>query len=428
MVSAIGRARAFLQGFLNAKTGSRLSREKLLTRQHSRWHRLRRNVLTRSEFYAPFCSGELGSFPLIDKRQHMLNFNSINTVTLDRDRALEIAIESEKSRDFEPRYNGYSVGLSSGTSGNRGLFVVSELERAEWAGYIVGKLLPVLQLKQRVALFLRANNNLYESVDGLLMQFRFFDLIKAIDDHVGELNHYQPTVMIAPGSVLLRIARSKTNIVPSRIIAVAEVLETEAKLEIEARFGCRVDQVYQCTEGFLAVSCPHGSLHLNEDIAIIEKQWIDRDSGRFSPIITDLKRRTQPIVRYLLDDILIENPEPCPCGSSMTRLAAIEGRADDILLVPDARGSHVEIYPDFVRNAIISACPDLDEYQVLQKSETELVVRVSPTSDAIMFSVREGLDQLWNRFDVIAPKVRFSKFKSHDLTTKQRRVFREFES
>jgi hypothetical protein len=36
----------------------------------------------------------------------------------------------------------------------------------------------------------------------------------------------------------------------------------------------------------------------------IEKDWIDEKSGRFSPIITDFNRKTQPIIRYKLDDIL----------------------------------------------------------------------------------------------------------------------------
>ena len=70
------------------------------------------------------------------------NFNKINTVGLERDVALEIAINSEHTRDFETKYNNISVGLSSGTSGHRGLFVVSDKESMEWAGAVLAKLLP----------------------------------------------------------------------------------------------------------------------------------------------------------------------------------------------------------------------------------------------------------------------------------------------
>lgn len=58
---------------------------------------------------------DLGKLPVMDKESMMANFNRLNTVGLDRDRALEIAVAAERSRDFSPMYRGVSVGLSSGT-------------------------------------------------------------------------------------------------------------------------------------------------------------------------------------------------------------------------------------------------------------------------------------------------------------------------
>src|SRR5690606_36511069 len=104
----------------------------------------------------------------------------------------------------------------------------------------------------------------------------------------------------------------------------------------------------------IGYTCAHGHLHLNEDIVIAEKAWVDRESGRFNPIITDLRRRTQPVVRYRLDDILVENSSTCPCGSAFTRLAGIEGRNDDILWFLSARQEGlVPVYPDLVRRAML---------------------------------------------------------------------------
>ena len=37
-------------------------------------------------------------------------------------------IKSEENRDFSPTIKGITVGLSSGTSGNRGVFLASEKE------------------------------------------------------------------------------------------------------------------------------------------------------------------------------------------------------------------------------------------------------------------------------------------------------------
>ena len=66
----------------------------------------------------------------MDKQSMMANFNEANTFGLDRDTALKIAIAAERDRDFKPTYQGVSVGLSSGTSGHRGLFVISSREQA----------------------------------------------------------------------------------------------------------------------------------------------------------------------------------------------------------------------------------------------------------------------------------------------------------
>ncbi|WBV66998.1 hypothetical protein PGH44_06835 [Legionella pneumophila] len=50
--------------------------------------------------------------------------------------------------------NNIAVGLSSGTSGSRGLFLVSEQERDAWAGIILAKAMPNgLRSRERIAFF-----------------------------------------------------------------------------------------------------------------------------------------------------------------------------------------------------------------------------------------------------------------------------------
>nr|MBT2175989.1 CoF synthetase [Streptococcus mitis] len=93
-----------------------------------------------------------------------------------------------------------------------------------------------------------------------------------------------------------------------------------------ATFKQTVHQVYQCTEGFLATTCKQGTLHINEDLVHIEKEYLDQEKGIFVPIITDFMRKTQPIIRYRLNDILIEKKTPCSCGSPFLALERIDGR------------------------------------------------------------------------------------------------------
>ena len=95
-----------------------------------------------SPYYENINTDKLDEIEIIDKKIMMDNFNKMNTVGIDRDEALRVAIESEHTRDFEKKYNGISVGLSSGTSGHRGLFVLSDKETMQWAGAVLAKLLP----------------------------------------------------------------------------------------------------------------------------------------------------------------------------------------------------------------------------------------------------------------------------------------------
>ena len=69
----------------------------------------------------------------------MTHFNELNTLGVDRDQALEMAIRGEQTRDFTEMNGEVAVGLSSGTSGHRGVFVTTEKERSMWAAAILSQ-------------------------------------------------------------------------------------------------------------------------------------------------------------------------------------------------------------------------------------------------------------------------------------------------
>ena len=71
------------------------------------------------------------------------------------DEAMEVAVQSEQSRDFAPTLNGVTVGLSSGTSGNCGLFLASEKERAMWVAAVLQRILGWSFRKRKVCFFAR---------------------------------------------------------------------------------------------------------------------------------------------------------------------------------------------------------------------------------------------------------------------------------
>ncbi len=59
----------------------------------------------------------------------MTHFDRMNTAGLQLEALLACARRSETDRNFTPKVGKYSVGLSTGTSGRRGVFVVSPQEQ-----------------------------------------------------------------------------------------------------------------------------------------------------------------------------------------------------------------------------------------------------------------------------------------------------------
>ncbi|MCB8786437.1 F390 synthetase-related protein [Planktothrix agardhii] len=414
------------------------SREQLLTWQNQQVQNFLKVILPQSPFYQQYYQGldiqDWQNFPIIDKAKMMENFDQLNTVKILASEAFEIAFQAEKTRDFSPNLRGYTVGLSTGTSGNRGLFLVSSQEQWIWAGTILAKLLPnFILFPEKIAFFLRANSQLYETVKSKRLQFKFFDLLEPITNHIQQLNQYQPTILVAPDSLLRLLADAQKqgilNISPKKIVSVAEVLDILDRNYISKVFNQIIHQVYQCTEGFLGYTCEYGTLHLNEDIVAIQKEYLDPDKSRFMPIITDFRRTTQPIIRYRLNDILVERKTPCPCGSVLIAIEQIEGRQDDIFYLPyqSSNGEWVTIFPDFIRRAIVMVSDEIEDYQVMQLSlnriEVALKVRKGE-KDRIQEDVIKSLRALFERLHCHIPEIVFlDQFPSIPKGEKRRRVW-----
>ncbi|MFQ7176722.1 MAG: F390 synthetase-related protein [Streptococcus salivarius] len=372
-----------------------------------------------------FKNGVPTDFDHMDKTFMMTHFNELNTQGIDRDEALALAIESEKTRDFTELKGEVAVGLSSGTSGHRGLFITTEKERSMWAAAILAKMLPKSHLfGHRIAFFLRADNELYQTINTSLIRLEYFDIFKNTDEHI-EAHHYQPTIVVAPASMLIELSKrlkaGDLSISPQKIVSVAEILEDSDRIRISSAFKLPIiDQVYQATEGFLACTCSAGYLHLNEDIIFVEKEYLDEH--RFYPVITDFKRSSQPVYRYKLNDILVENPEPCPCGSHYTRIDKVEGRSDDIFYFEGQDGGQVTIYPDFIRRCILFV-ENVGDYQVKQHSEKIVEVCLSQRDEQVEEAITAQFQLLAQQKQFKVPEIHFSDYH-WDTSRKLKRIQR----
>jgi putative adenylate-forming enzyme len=373
--------------------------------------------------------------PLIEKNNFMANFDDINTVGITLNTAYQIAAQAEQSRDFSQKEKDITVGLSSGTSGNRGVFLVSAEERYAWVGAVLAKMLPgsIFQ-KNSIAFFLRANSKLYTSLRSSRIKFNFFDLLDDLDAHIKNLNNLCPTILVAPASMLKILAQKlingKLNINPVRVISVAEILEPFDKSFIESAFKQKIHQIYQATEGFIAATCKEGVLHLNEDLLYIEKEYIDQKKNKFIPIITDLFRKSQPVIRYRLNDIITLKNEPCKCGSVFTAIEQIDGRSDDLLYFREHISKNLKpFFPDFIRRAIITSSEYIEEYAVEQSSPETLYVMLklkAEKNDVLPYeiNIKNKIESLLKNLNFEIPKILFKTYSPPEKGTKLRRIKR----
>ncbi|RHW34662.1 adenylate cyclase [Lysinibacillus yapensis] len=423
-----------LQNYLRVKRIQKYSPQRFRRWQNKHLQKNLTWIANHSPYYRQLNIGnisDLTQYPFMDKQMMMDNFDALNTRGVSKEEAYKVALAAEENRDFSPTISNATVGLSSGTSGSRGIFLVSEQEQAAWAGTILAKLLPNgFSNKEKIAFFLRANSNLYESVENKKIEFAFFDLLNHYDIQIKRLEQYQPTILAAPPSMMRRITEAieanRLNIRPIKIITMAEVLDPLDEVYIETIFQQKIHQVYQCTEGFLGCSCSHGTIHLNEDLVYIEKEYLNDEKTKFYPIITDFRRRTQPIVRYRMNDILTLKSEPCPCGSPMLAIEQIEGRMDDFFIFYNKEQDDLEyIFPDFIRRACITASDNIKEYKVIQHTidriEVQILVvdeeRRRETEQKIASNLLSYLQQT-----VQCPRITFAPYEEKDRLAKQKRI------
>lgn len=420
-----------LQSYWRTRRLRFTNRAQLEAHQRRQLARFTETLCARSRYFAPYRVLPLVQWPGMDKALMLTHFDAMNTAGVRLAPAMQAAMAAEHSRDFTPAVGDITVGLSSGTSSQRAVFAVSPREKAQWAGVMLAKALPDgLFSGERVALFLRANSNLYTAVRSPWLTFSFFDLFQPFDSLCAELVTYQPSVIVAPAQVLRQLALGVINgqlaLAPKKVISVAEVLEPQDRALIVQAFGA-VHEIYQATEGFLASTCEHGVLHLNEEYVHVEPQWLDDEQRRFVPVITDFTRITQPIVRYRLDDILVARSKPCPCGRVTRAIEGIEGRCDDMLVLPSVRdGGTVAVFADVLTRAFAQALPPDADYRLVQQGDAALLLHAAQ-SETELAALRDHLLAVLRGLGVAVERLEWtlsSTLPAFDPTKKRRRITR----
>jgi phenylacetate-CoA ligase len=366
---------------------SRWTRERLEREQAGALAALRHFIAERSPFYRRFHAGlegaPLAQLPILGKATMMEAFDELVT-----DRAIRLRdVEQHVQRGDDALYLGrYTVLSTSGTTGQRGVFLFDPREWLVALGAITRPLAwngaPRPWQRPRSALIASAASWHYSARIGRSLATRVvptlrLDAALPTPQLVAALNDWRPDMLALYPSVLRQLAdeqlSGRLHIAPRHIGTSAERLDEATRCRAHEAFGLRVFDTYGATEyAPIATECAAGSLHLLEDRAVIE---VVDERGRAVPagepgarlLLTVLDRRTQPLVRYEISDALRERPGPCACGRPFRRVEAIEGRAEDTLVLGGAA------IPPKLWHDTLERLP-VRGWQVLQRADDALQV------------------------------------------------------
>ncbi len=201
---------------------------------------------------------------------------------------------------------------------------------------------------------------------------------------VAALNAFQPDYLTAFPSVAGLLAAEqqagRLRIAPATISTMSELRTPEVTARVEAAFGVRPFDLYGTTEGLWGCDCPHhAGMHLFDDLTLVES--VDEDGRPVPPgepgarlLVTNLFNLVQPLIRFEVSDVVTLDPEQCPCGRTLPRVRALDGRADDVLHLPAAAGGRVAVLP--LQFAVVSGDRAVREFQVVQRGD-RLTLRIA---------------------------------------------------
>ena len=122
----------------------------------------------------------------------------------------------------------------------------------------------------------------------------------------------------------------------------AEPHSEEQRKRIEDQLGVKAYNSYGISEMMgpgVAFECPEQSgLHIWEDYFIVEiidpvtlKPVPDGELGEL--VLTTINREAMPLLRYRTRDLTRILPGTCPCGRNHRRIARLQGRSDDMIIL-----------------------------------------------------------------------------------------------
>ena len=345
----------------------------------------------------------LAALPVMAKSQLMRHFADLVT-----DPALTLpglhAFTADPARAGERYLDRYCVWESSGSTGEPGIFVQDEAamtvydvlestrrhsprpwarmfdplylgERYAFVGAIGGHFAGHVSLQR-----LRAAN------PWLAPHWRSFSILQPTRALVAQLNAFAPTILgTYPTAATLLADEARAGRLQVRLNEVwtgGETLTPRMRAHIEQAFDCALRDSYGCSE-FLPIAweCSQARLHVNADWVMLEPvdaqfRPVPARQASHTTLLTNLANHVQPLIRVDIGDRIALGGERCPCGSPLP-VVKVQGRSDDILVVPGAGDAPVMLLPLAI-STLLEDSAGVFDFQLQQVGQRVLRLRLGP--------------------------------------------------
>jgi len=239
---------------------NRFTSEQVRTYQQKKALNLVDFAIKNSLFYRKHYGGidvrtieDFKKLPVINKQTMMDNFDDLNTCGLMLEDVKDYALEKERNKDYYGYYKDrFVVGLSSGTSGNKGIFITPKnLTKRLPAVFLARSGIPLRLLPFRILFLLRVFSQGFADIHSPLVNLTYLSTMEPIETIAATIRENRINILMAPPSLvrLLLPLSSSLRASVKMIVTYAEVLEEEEKQRFKEAFGTDVAEIYQASEG-----------------------------------------------------------------------------------------------------------------------------------------------------------------------------------
>jgi phenylacetate-CoA ligase len=262
---------------------------------------------------------------------------------------------------------------------------------------------------EKIAIFESASQNSLDKANIFFRTFKSrykaFSMFEPDDKTLRKLMTFSPAVLYGAQSYFFQLARFIAENgfqLPfiKQIFTSSEYLQETVREYIKKVFNADVFDIYGSTEfKEVAWECEkHEGYHINEDEIIIE---IVQNGKRVrhgvvgNIVITDLRNKLMPLIRYQIYDKGVLITEKCSCGRTFSLMKPYAGRSSEYITLPDGG-----ILSPYLFTTSIEKINGLLQYQIVQTTKDKISVSVvtnSENSKQVGFSIKDILSNITNK-------------------------------